>query len=113
MILIMFSHWVADFLCQARYIAEGKGKNNWILFLHCVIYSLVMFFGASIMIGFIPAAIFAGINFILHFIVDYFTSRISSKFYKSGNTYLFFSTIGFDQFLHTCCLYITFGGLNA
>lgn len=106
LICLMFAHWIADFLCQTRVIAENKSKSIKILSIHVAIYTSIVtlafaFFNPENLIGFFLA------NFVLHWITDFITSRITTYFYLKENMYGFFSTIGFDQYIHLVCLYWT------
>lgn len=48
------------------------------------------------------------INFILHWITDYFTSRVNSWLWQNERRHEFFVSIGFDQFIHYVCLFWTY-----
>ena len=37
---LMWLHFFADFVLQSDYVATNKSKNNKILTLHCLIYSI-------------------------------------------------------------------------
>lgn len=102
---IMLIHWIADFLCQTRWMAENKSKNLLALSAHVGIYMIV--FGAACMpmLGLIPGILFALINGVLHFVVDFCTSRVTTYFYQKQNMHAFFATVGFDQYLHFICLW--------
>lgn len=102
-ILIMFVHWVADFIMQTRWMATNKSTSNLALGTHILVYMIPMsIFGVY----------FAIVNGILHFIVDYFTSRGTSYLWKKKETHMFFILIGLDQFLHMVCLLYTYKLLN-
>lgn len=102
-ILIMFVHWVADFIMQTRWMATNKSTSNLALGTHILVYMIPMsMFGVY----------FAIINGILHFTVDYFTSRGTSYLWKKQETHMFFILIGLDQFLHMVCLLYTYKLLN-
>lgn len=102
-ILIMFVHWVADFIMQTRWMATNKSSSNLALGTHILVYMIPMsMFGLY----------FAIVNGILHFIVDYFTSRGTSYLWKKKETHMFFILIGLDQFLHMVCLLYTYKLLN-
>lgn len=93
---ILFTHWFADFVCQTRQMANNKSSSNYWLFVHVLIYSLIMsVFGVK----------FGVVNGLAHFATDFCTSRGTSYFWKTRNTHAFFSVIGFDQFLHVAVLY--------
>ena len=98
-IVIIWIHFITDFIFQSRWIAENKGKNIWVLILHSIIYCLPF-----IVFGFT----FAIINGILHGVVDFVTSKITTYFYKNKDNYGFFTTIGFDQALHITILFLTY-----
>lgn len=92
-IYLLFLHWLADFVLQSDYIAQNKSKNNKALSFHCVVYYLVFLFGT---LNFWFAL---GLG-LIHFPVDYITSRLNAKLYKAGKNHEFFVSIGFDQFIH-------------
>lgn len=48
----------------------------------------------------VQAGQFFVVTYLAHFVTDAVTSRISSYFYKKGDTHNFFVIIGFDQWLH-------------
>jgi len=98
----LFCHFVADFLCQTRKMGENKSKDINILVHHVVVYTLVLFMMLTIPLGIELAARIAGINGGAHLVIDFITSRITSYLYKENKIHSFWSTIGFDQYLHTC-----------
>lgn len=38
-ILVIFCHFIGDYLFQTEYMAREKGKSTWILIAHCFCYS--------------------------------------------------------------------------
>ena len=97
-IIILFIHFISDFIFQSDWMAQNKSKRNLPLLIHVVVYSIPFtFFGVE----------FALANCVLHFCVDYVTSRISSKLYKQGKIHWFFVVIGFDQWIHAASLLLT------
>lgn len=109
---VLFAHWINDFVGQSYLfpsleIGKNKSKSWRILSLHIALYTAGM---AVMMLPFLPfqdAAIFAAINGGSHFFVDAATSRITSYAYVKQNMKLFWTTIGFDQFLHVAILCAT------
>ena len=114
-ISILFIHFIADFLFQNSWMAKNKSSDNFPLFVHIVVYSFILLI-PSFFIFKSPelAWYFAILNGVLHYCVDYITSRLSSYMYKTnqmGTNFLpsisFWSIIGFDQFLHSLMLLFT------
>ena len=98
-ILLIWVHFVSDFLFQSHYMSVNKSKNIWVLALHAAIYGLLfMFFGAH----------FAIITALLHFVVDFFTSKATSYLWKKEKTHWFFVVIGADQAIHLTLLFVTY-----
>lgn len=102
-LIILFIHWVADFLYQTKDMAVNKSSSNLWLFRHVAVYSSVWFFVGIAIFDIAQVALFTIITFISHFITDYITSRWTKKLYNIGKYYgfpSFFSVIGLDQYLH-------------
>lgn len=108
-IILLFEHFVSDFLFQDRKTAENKSSKFSYMFFHCIIYTSAM---TTFFIPFInlrelyPVFLIFLTLFISHIIVDSISSRLTTIFYKYKTWYLFFATIGFDQFLHTSVIII-------
>ena len=93
--ILVWQHFFADFVCQTSWMALGKSKSNKPLFIHIAVYTSTFFFwGAQ----------FAIINGFTHLVIDYFTSRFTSKMWATGNHRMFWIGIGFDQALHVTIL---------
>lgn len=107
-ILLFFTHWVGDFLCQTRMMADRKGKSIFWLTVHVLVYAAVLTAAAFVVLSPPWAITFVVINFVLHWITDFTTSKYTSYFYQNKNNYGFFSTIGFDQFIHSITLMLTY-----
>lgn len=118
-ILILVVHYVADFICQPDEIATKKSDDIKALMTHIFIYTIVFFilfclYGVvlnAFAILAIPLKVWIQIglgvsivNAILHYIVDYFTSKICKYFWQKEQRRNFFLVIGFDQLLHTSLL---------
>ena len=108
LVALLAVHWVADFLCQTRWMAENKSKRIDALSAHVATYSLVLAMSAVLLFGpgrnvlwFILA------NAALHFATDFVTSRLTTKLWQNKNVFGFFAVIGFDQLLHQIALAAT------
>jgi hypothetical protein len=123
---VLFTHFLADFVYQSREIATTKSSNNISLLKHVGTYTYVFVVQSVLDITLFSALrdnwktasidrhiAFIGINVVLHFVTDYFTSRASTKAYKAGDLHRFWCIIGFDQMLHTTILYYSWKGLMA
>lgn len=104
-ILILWAHWVGDFILQSDYHAVNKSKSNWVLAQHVAWYTLPFWFIAL----FIPTTIgwILG-NAVLHGLTDYVTSRMTTRYWLAEKRHEFFVTIGFDQSFHFTCLFLTY-----
>ena len=116
-VLILVSHFIADFICQSDRIAKGKSKSLETLTQHAVIYSIV-FIGILVSVDgifhltnlsfdkWVTTYVFVVYT---HWITDFFTSKINSLLWEKKLTHWFFVGIGADQLIH----YITlFGWFN-
>ena len=103
MILIVWLHVIGDFIFQIRTMAKNKSTNNWALVSHCVAYMIPFF---------IISWQFALINGILHFPIDYISSRLTTYYYKKENELMFFNIIGIDQAVHFTILFLTYSFLK-
>ena len=99
-VLLVWVHFIADFVLQSRYMAEQKSSENKALLLHVGIYT------ACLLVFLNP--LFALVNGVLHFATDYVTSRLSSRYWKDGSTGAFFRVIGADQAIHITTLVVTY-----
>jgi hypothetical protein len=110
-LIILFIHWVADFVCQTHWQATNKSKDNEALTWHVIYYSTIWLISCTIycmITGNWLMILFPLITFICHWITDYFTSRLNSKLWAKGDVHNFFVSVGFDQFLHFAQLFLTF-----
>lgn len=98
LLLVLWIHFVADFVLQNDTMAINKSSNNKWLFIHSLIYALPF-----VIFGFR----FACVTLLLHFIVDYYSSRATTTLYLNNKRHWFFVTIGLDQVLHINFLILT------
>lgn len=113
-IIVLFTHWIGDFILQTQEEAENKSKSNKYLTDHVLTYTFIWFsvgivwfisgpFRSELFVvwkGGLSLLLFTLITFTTHWIIDYFTSRLNSKLYKKGDIHNLFVSIGFDQVLH-------------
>lgn len=92
-------HWLGDFVWQTDEMAIKKSSDNYWLFAHCAVYSMVF-----IWLGFT----FWILNFAIHFHVDYVTSRINARLWANNRRHEFFMMIGLDQLIHIATLMALF-----
>lgn len=96
-------------------MALRKSTSNYYLGMHVTIYTVttIVAWWLLFMIVGIHATSWqylgAGVViFVMHFITDYITSRITSKYYQAKKSHEFFVTIGFDQWLDYVQIFIVF-----
>ncbi len=100
LLLLIWVHFIADFIFQTSKQALNKSTSNYWLGQHILVYTICLTpFGWK----------FALVNGLLHFLVDWISSRLSSYFYKQNKRHIFFIVIGADQALHMTCLVLTMG----
>ena len=103
--VLIWAHFIGDFILQSDYHAVNKSKNNFVLIQHVGLYSLPFVFAALI----VPISIlFIVANAVLHAITDYISSRITSVLCQKNERHWFFVTIGADQAFHMTCLFFTY-----
>jgi hypothetical protein len=74
---LIFLHYLADFPLQGQYLAENKGKNDYLLFAHAFIWSGI------ISIGLVYFSLFtltdAFFLLIGHFYIDRWKARLDNS----------------------------------
>lgn len=112
--VILLSHWIADFICQTNEMAQNKSSSNHWLSKHITMYSFVMVLTAGMHIALSqrdsnPLAILGWVcmNGVLHFCIDFVTSRVNKYLWDQGQVHNFFVSVGLDQALHLLCLFGT------
>jgi succinate dehydrogenase/fumarate reductase cytochrome b subunit len=98
-ISIIWCHFISDFLLQTDKMALNKSKNMKWLGIHSLVYTIpFLYFGF----------VFAIINGLSHFLVDFVSSKITSYLYSKNERYWFFVVIGLDQSIHLTILFLTY-----
>ena len=111
--LIIFSHWVADFIAQSDWMARNKSKSWAALLVHILCYTMSLYLMMRLAVAIKPALFYALVNGGVHFVIDAITSRITAKLYAKGDVHNFFVVIGLDQALHMSTLVATMPLLSA
>lgn len=104
LILIVWLHFISDFLLQTDKMALNKSKSIKWLSIHIVAYSstLFLFLGWK----------YALVNGILHWITDFITSKGTTALWLRNERHWFFVIIGVDQAIHMTCLILTMPLIN-
>ncbi len=105
-IIIFWLHFIGDFLLQTKYMSLNKSKKIKVLTWHCIVYSLP-FFSFSWIYSFWFGYKYAILAGLLHFPIDYITSKVTSKLYEINEIKWFFTVIGLDQAIHMTILFLT------
>jgi len=105
--LILFSHFVADFVMQSDEIALKKSTSLRALWTHGVDYLigtglifLLMNAGGFIVMPVTTMVFLLCMNAAWHIVVDGLTSKLTTYYWKKEQRHWFFVTIGADQFIH-------------
>jgi len=108
LVVILFTHFVADFLLQSGTMATKKSTSIKWLALHVFSYFGGLLLGMLFLMEPMLALKYGLLNLILHTVIDFFTSKINNHLYRKGYIHWFFVGFGFDQFLHAACLLVSF-----
>ena len=94
LLFVLMAHMVGDYLFQSDYLAMNKGKDNYILLAHSILYTVGVMFVAYIMS--IEISLYGlMILSVLHFPIDYIKARgITPKYLGSKNALIL------DQLIH-------------
>lgn len=103
MIVLIWMHFISDFIFQTDMMALNKSKSNKWLTIHIAAYSTpFLIFGWR----------FALVNAAAHWVTDFITSRITSALWKAEKRHWFFVVIGADQAAHMTVLVLTMPFIN-
>jgi membrane-bound metal-dependent hydrolase YbcI (DUF457 family) len=103
---LLYTHFVADFWFQSDKMALNKSTSLLWLTLHCLAYFTVsllclcfIFYNFNLN-NFKIVFEYCLYLSLSHWVIDLFTSKLSSYFWKREKRHEFFIVIGFDQLLH-------------
>ena len=106
--LLLFVHFVGDFLFQSTDMAVNKAKSLKWLFIHVSVYTGILFLASILIFGMEYAPTFAFVNGGFHLVTDFFTSKMNAKLFLREDKRWYYSGIGFDQFIHGATLLLTY-----
>jgi len=108
LVIVFFFHFVGDFVFQTNKMARHKRHSLKWLSIHVGVYSVILITISLFIFEWQEALLFGLINGALHWVTDFFTSKLNHKLNQFPNKHYFFIGIGFDQFIHAACLLLTF-----
>jgi hypothetical protein len=98
-LVLIWIHFIADFIFQTDKMALNKSSNTKWLSIHVLVYSLFFaFFGWK----------FTAVTYIAHWLTDFVSSRVTSYLWKKEKRHWFFVVIGLDQALHMTALILAY-----
>lgn len=112
LLYLLLIHWIADFVLQSGYVSENKGRHFMYLCIHILQYGSILAAMSLILlltnptIGLINLMLWVSYNTLLHLIIDFVTSKLTTHYRKYQKTHAFFVILGFDQFLHQVSILI-------
>jgi hypothetical protein len=106
LLLLFLAHWVGDFLLQSNAMASQKSKSIKWLTVHVAVYTATLGLFSILVIDSQVLGGFILVNAGLHWITDFFTSKLAYRYRERPKT--FYAILGLDQLIHYSCLAITF-----
>ena len=88
---ILFAHCLGDYFLQTEYLDINKGKDNYLLCIHAILYT----FGVSLIFGNEISQLWYWLILLIHILVDYIKARgITPKIMGDKNALIL------DQVIH-------------
>jgi len=103
LLLLIWMHFIADFLFQSKNINMYKFEQKGVLFIHCMLYSIPFFW-----FGWLFALITGG----LHFVIDYTVPILARKYWNEKDYLSFLASFSFDQITHITLIVLTYEWLK-
>jgi hypothetical protein len=113
--VLLFGHFLGDYVFQSRLQSLHKGHNLGALLLHVASYAGIMtaafWVGVVTMQVTMPFLLYSAIVFFVavfatHFVVDFLATRVYNYLWTEHKYKAFFSVVGFEQLLHQYVLLI-------
>lgn len=116
LLVIFIAHYVADFIIQTHSQSTSKWSDINALTTHIVTYTIFMLGAASLlawfgMFNWAMVPWWALANGLMHFIVDFITSKYTHSYFEDKEYRKGFQVIGADQLAHQICLLVSFSEL--
>ncbi len=96
---------MGDFLFQTSKMATSKAHSLKWLSLHVLVYGGIMTSFGVFLLGIETGLVFSLFNTVLHWITDFFTSKVIVKYLKRPR--IFFPLLGLDQLIHAITLILS------
>ena len=117
-LLIILSHWFADFFLQSYNMSVNKSKSIYWLTIHINTYiygliPLMIYLLYFRMFTLDDVIIFLCLNYVFHWVTDFVTSKINTYLWNKKEVHWFFVSIGVDQVIHYLCLFLTYNYLTS
>lgn len=102
--ILVWCHFIADFLLQSEKMALNKSKSFKWLNIHAIVYGAFMILIGMLTIGLERGLVFGLVNWVAHLFVDYWTSKGTAILWQKKEVHWFFCLVGFDQAIHLTVL---------
>ena len=118
-LVILFAHFVGDFVVQPDKVAQNKWHSNKALTIHVALYTLMLFLFVWLFL--IPTADFvtwhwylywAVLNGASHWVTDYVISKDRKTYWDEKDYRMYFIMVGFDQMAHYAVLAVSYSILT-
>ncbi len=108
-VLILLLHFIGDFALQSSKMAVNKATSLRWLSIHVAVYTSVLLAGMLLLLGpHVTTLYYVLANGALHWVTDYFTSRLNARFYAANQLRFYYCGIGADQLIHHTCLLLSY-----
>lgn len=111
--VIIWAHFVSDFILQTDKMAKGKSSSNRRLAEHIAVYTAALLVVLAWEHSIRGALLYCVVNGAAHFATDYVTSRMTKRLWEQKRVHDFFVVIGADQAVHMTTLIATLPLLGA